>query len=674
MPISPTVSAWMQNAQPQQGMDAESLFRKSFQEQAFNSLRSRAARLLSYVVTFRILDANLDSGDAFGTFALSYGSDLVFIPVVMTAGSITSCEMAYLRSEDRFVPLQDSTVQDIVNKNSGSLGEVMTKDVRVEDTRRLFRNLIRPPASSNVVLASGRIDISELPNEAKKQVSDYLNAHPQLLGKIAEFYPIEVLADRLSPKAEPPQTNSVPVVYTSASISKEAAAELDEDEKATLLSRGWLVKGASNETKIVLDPDSFGAETENLLSEYNYDTEKTHRREIVAGDILCFTGGSFVMVPSVICSAQDGGSTTVFTEDAVHDWLKKAVVANEHCVTRQELLDFGFVPADRLRAEMHRFSSRLNRRNEIVTIYIVVPRKSGCWEYVANKMLLSGEGAVVTLDNGDMHVLPLNGGNAELLITNGLTYGSYKAPAPSREMIVPSTALFRVTSDEERQGLPGIIPTMQVLFDILRSKGAVLRVNRAQGATNITDNTTGKTASFASDGDAAAWLSREYNLSERQIENTLGRPQSLVITKLAAGFMQQAPMAPAPQQPMPPAPPQPQQQLMPQGNTQVPVPTFNPANMQAFAGLNNPDMVDVGILASFAGDPDVRALLVDYMPDFLSVMDRIGRIILVFNLQRTELEKYYRTDKINELLQNCRRVFRIVGELVRALKVYINMA
>ena len=113
---------------------------------------------------------------------------------------------------------------------------------------------------------------------------------------------------------------------------------------------------------------------------------------------------------------------------------------------------------------------------------------------------------------------------------------------------------------------------------------------------------------------------------------------------------------------------------MPQGNTQVPVPTFNPANMHAFAGLNNPDMVDVGILASFAGDPDVRALLVDYMPDFLSVMDRIGRIILVFNLQRTELEKYYRSDKISELLQNCRRVFRIVGDLVRALKVYINMA
>ena len=190
MPISPTVSAWMQNNQPQQsGMDVESLFRKSFQDQAFNSLRAKAPALLSYVVTFKVLDTNVDDGDAFGTFAVSYGNELVFIPIVMSSGSITSCEMAYLRSEDRFVPLLESQVKDIVNHNTGSMGEVMTKDVRVEDTRRMFRNLIRPPASSNVVLASYRIDISELPDSAKDKLVGYFNEHPQELGKIAAFYP-----------------------------------------------------------------------------------------------------------------------------------------------------------------------------------------------------------------------------------------------------------------------------------------------------------------------------------------------------------------------------------------------------------------------------------------------------------------------------------------------------
>lgn len=668
MPISPTVSAWMQqNAQPQQtGMDAESLFKKSFQEQAFNSLRAKAPQLMSYVVTFRILDANLDTGDAFGTFALSYGSELVFIPVVMTAGSITSCEMVYLKAEDRFIPLMESTIKDIIAKNSGSLGEVMTKDVHVEDTRQMFRNLIRPPASSNVVLASGRLDISELPNAAKQKVSDYLKEHPQMLAKIAEFYPVEVLANRLALKMEA-QVNSAPVVYTANTITKEAAETLDDADRATLLSRGWLVKGAEAETKIVLDPDNFGAETENRLSEYRYDDE-LRRNEILAGDILCFTGGSFLNVPVVICHKQDHRNTVAFSRDAVTEYLHSAVLSNEHPVTQQELLAFGFVPVDQLRSEVNKALGN-DKAYTYAEVHVVVPRKSGCWEYATRKLYSKGEAIIATLDNGDVQIKTNTCSDSGILVTSGVNYGSFRVP--EQELLVPKTALFRVLPGKPSKGLPGIIPSLQVLFDIMRSKGVVLRVNKTQIGTSITNTSTQKTASFASDGDAAAWLSREYNLSERQIEGTLGRDKSLIITKLAAAFMQPQVGLQAPQMP---AAPQPQQQLLPQGNVQVPVPTFDPSNMQPFVGLQDPDMVDVGILSSFAGDPDVRALLVDYLPDFLSVLNSIGRIILVFNLQRTELEKVYRTDRINELLQNCRRVFRIVGDLVRALKVYINMA
>lgn len=661
MPISPTVSAWMQNNQPQQsGMDVESLFRKSFQDQAFNSLRAKAPALLSYVVTFKVLDTNVDDGDAFGTFAVSYGNELVFIPIVMSSGSITSCEMAYLRSEDRFVPLLESQVKDIVNHNTGSMGEVMTKDVRVEDTRRMFRNLVRPPASSNVVLASNRIDISELPDSAKDKLVGYFNEHPQELGKIAAFYPIDVFSERLSKKAAVVEESTEPVALTTATVTKEAAEKLTDEERTTLLSRGWLIKGAEAETKLVIDPDNFGAELENWISEFNYDKLQTSTG-VVCGDVVRFTGGHFEYTPAVVLAKTTSefpiGATLITDDSSRSDRVKSILLAHEHNPSKGELIDFGFVHIDGLKRQLDKqFKNDCCGR-----VDIIVPRKHGGWRYLDNIWVEKESTICVELENGDYRLS--NNSHEVFDIVSGITYGALCADGV--KTILPKTALFRVSPIKDN-AVSGIIPTMQVLFDILRYRGVVLKINRSQGGTSITDSSVQKTASFASDGDAAVWLHDQYNLSDRQIEDTLGREKSFVITKLAAGFMQ-TPPSPVPAQ-------QPQQQILPQGNVQVPVPSFSPDTMQPFVGLQDPDMVDVGILASFAGDPDVQALLVDYTPDFLNVMDRIGRVILLFNVQRRELEQWYRVDKINELLQNCRKVFRLVGDLVQTLRVYINMA
>ncbi|WP_144268394.1 hypothetical protein [Desulfovibrio sp. An276] len=647
-------------------MDTESLFRKSFQDQAFNALRAKASAILSYVVTFKVIDTDVDNGDAFGTFAISCGSDLVFIPVVMTAGSITSCEMVYLRSEDRFVPLNDNYIKDIVNKNNGSMGEVMTKDVRVEDTRKMFRNLVRPPASSNVVLASNRIDISELPDSAKDKLVGYFNEHPQELAKIAAFYPIDVFSERLSKKAVVEEESTEPIALTTATVTKEAAEKLTDEERTTLLSRGWLIKGAKDETKLVIDPDNFGAELENWISEFNYDKLQTSTG-VVCGDVVRFTGGHFEYTPAVVLAKTTSefpfGATLITDDSSRSDRVKSILLAHEHNPSKGELLDFGFVQIDGLKGQLDKqFKNDCCGR-----VDIIVPRKHGGWRYLDNIWVEKESTMCVELENGDYRLS--NNSHEVFDIVSGITYGALCADGV--KTILPKTALFRVSPIKDN-AVSGIIPTMQVLFDILRYHGVVLKINRSQGGTSITDSSVQKTASFASDGDAAVWLHDQYNLSDRQIADTLGREKSFVITKLAAGLMQ--PVQPGLQTPMPVPQPQQPQQILPQGNAQVSVQTFNPGAMEPFIRMQDPDMVDVGILASFAGDPDVRALLVDYLPDFLSVMDRIGRIILLFNIQKTELEKIYRSDKLNELTQNCRRVFKIVGDLVRALKVYINMA
>lgn len=90
--------------------------------------------------------------------------------------------------------------------------------------------------------------------------------------------------------------------------------------------------------------------------------------------------------------------------------------------------------------------------------------------------------------------------------------------------------------------------------------------------------------------------------------------------------------------------------------------------------MEDPELLDTGMLASFAQDPDIKTLLVDYLPDFLRVLDRIGRVILLLAAQEEDMEAFYGREKHAEVLANCRKVFRLVGNLVDDLKSYVNMA
>ena len=173
--------------------------------------------------------------------------------------------------------------------------------------------------------------------------------------------------------------------------------------------------------------------------------------------------------------------------------------------------------------------------------------------------------------------------------------------------------------------------------------------------------------------DAAAWLHETYGMDAGQARNVLDSGQSLVLRKTAfeAGQPVQGFPQPMPQQ-MP-------MQLPDQGAMEMPVqgydrPAFDPSVMEQIAEIQDPELMDTGILATFAQNPDIKILLVDYLPDFISAQDRIGRIVLLLSYQKKELQEFFGTEKYTTLLSSCRKIFITIGDLVTALKQYVNMA
>ena len=118
-------------------------------------------------------------------------------------------------------------------------------------------------------------------------------------------------------------------------------------------------------------------------------------------------------------------------------------------------------------------------------------------------------------------------------------------------------------------------------------------------------------------------------------------------------------------------------EVVQQGNMTVPAEVmpvrFDPSQLGTYAEFEDPDLMDTGILASFANDPDIKDILVDYIPDFLQQQDKLGRIILLFSMNKRDLEAFYGIDKLSELLLNCRKIFKFLGNLVQSLKQYTKM-
>lgn len=637
MPISPTVQAYMQQGQAQPS-SAEQIFNKSFSDQAFSTLKSRFPSLMGLVVTFKTLSSDVEKGDALGAFILSAGSNIYYIPVAMSSGSIVSCEMMYDKESDQFTPITEDTVKGLHGEASYSEPTSVSGKVTVDDTKQLFRNMVRPPASSNVVLAGSNEKLTALPNSAKLAVSTYFTQeNPQLLAKIAAFYPVAELAQKLAQVEEMPTVCDAPEVIKISDLTKEAAERLSEEERKAMLDKGYVVRDAGHANGItVLPMDDVAASVTSELHLEEYPRCCEPKTQAFCTRALTVTEKGFKLVPAIVINGYLGCNGKVFRLDSglIEGMGEKA---SESC-----LRECGFFSAE----EFHGRNTANGR------ILVLVPARSGGWLRCEDATFFTGNRGV-EVESADGTVT-ISNYTRKVVASPLIEYGSVRM---NGNVVVPAASLFCFIPDEEAS-IPHLVGSMDDLGRLVRSLGTPIRVDRDGVQTSITDFRTQKTASFATDADAASFLQANYGLKGSQIGSVLSGRHS-VLYKLAEDFPMQAGVP------------------VPQGSANLPVEQmpihFDPSQLGAYAEFEDPELMDTGILASFANDPDIKDLLVDYIPDFLQQQDKIGRIILLFSMNKRDLEAFYGIDKLAELLLNCRKIFKFLGNLVQSLKQYTKM-
>lgn len=644
-------------------MDAAQIFKNQFTDMAFNALRAKFPALINNVVTLKHLASDVEKGTVFGVFVIQSGNDLVYVPVVMADGSIVSCEMIYDKEADQFYPLDNHSAKEIITNSKSSDPVILQNNPRVEDTRRLFHNMVRPPTSSNVVLAGQRDGVSGLPDYMKEKLCKYLETeNPRLLGKVASFYDVGELALKLSSTIqEKTAEEKVEQSFIRLDdLTKESASTLSQEEKKTIRKQGFIVKRADNKPTLVINADDMkqAVETELHLSlympardcsEFPFIEKGSRHAPVGYGEIIQCTEKGIEFVPVLV------SGDYLFGRDASRYRIDKntGVLIKDLSFESLDLSGFShLVPIDRLR---HELSLSKHWKN----IEIFVPARKGAWIRVAAD--LSGMPDEINITDDRVSIY-----GKSLQLSEKLGLG-YLRPSPDL-IIVPWNTLFLVRGNRESQTPLAPVSSFEKLFKLMKVFGMAL--STVDNGAGLDINTPEKTASFASRTDAAEWLHGHFGMDSRQIDTALDNPRTLVFAKSAfldpdPEMMQGLPDPYAPESaPMVETP-------MSDEFQNAPPPDF--AALEDFAELEDPAMFDTGILASFAQYPDAKTLLVEYMPDFLAAEDKIGRVLLLFCSQKKEIEDFYGSEKCSTLIASLRRIFGILGELVASLKLYINM-
>ena len=657
MPISPSplVQGYMQQDQQAQGapMTADQMFEKNFSDSAFAQLRSKFPQLMQYVVTFKVLDSNVTDGRAFGAFVIQAGKELRYVPVVMGNGAVTSCEMLYDKESDSFTPLSAEMVRKVISDNMLMGGEMLSGDVHVDDTKDIFKNMIRPPASSNVVMA-GEHGLGALPNAAKEAVASWLNGNPDMLAKIATTYDVVELASKLAKTQE--KTAAEKDEFVTMKEAADLSSYSDEDKK-TLLDDGFLVKKAEEDTTAVSSAHDIDvmAERELRLEEYVPQAKVSEDNTIRKGSAVIAEGSGFRLLPCVLFGPDVFFPNGKVVRSGYAQKVSLLIQDMSNEVTEDDLRSVGFKTMKQVaRGETPNFAN----------LYMAVPMRSGGWKAAAALC----DRRPCSIVNDDVYI-------AGVHATPAIKFGFLKDRDSSIErFVVPAASLAMVSNSFMSEEAPrGLVRTFDEFRHLVLMNGRQLTTRTDGPSVNIVDHGDNSSNNFISKTAAAKWLFDKFAMSHEQVKTVLGNHATVILEKKAFMLPPQADPNTGMEMPMDaPVPGMQPQVTMPGGMPMQP--QFDPEMAQAGIDVGGQDMIDTGILASFAQDPDIKALLVDYMPDFMQMLDKLGRVILLLCLEKEDMEQQYGLEKYADLLASCRKMFKLLGDIVNQLKRYVNMA
>lgn len=192
------------------GQGSDRAFEEAFSNVAHAYLADACPGLLDYEVGFQLIDRDGDE-KAVGVFGFKVGTNWLYAPVFFVDGDLKGHELLYDKSADKFIPLKENWVNDLLAKKPGILGQGRRPDAKGARRPDLSSILQVPVKRASAAEAAGWaadamtclarhcVDLAARPQllpgllaaggpKIAAALSSMLAVHPTLRAKFADCY------------------------------------------------------------------------------------------------------------------------------------------------------------------------------------------------------------------------------------------------------------------------------------------------------------------------------------------------------------------------------------------------------------------------------------------------------------------------------------------------------
>lgn len=193
--LSPTIDAMGQMPSPE---DEKRLFEDKMGQMAYQVFSSQHPDLVESIVTFKVLNSDIDGGRGMGAFILDHAGQMLYVPVVVSDNQLKPFDMVYIKDADRFVPLSPEWLEaaDSVSLDAMGEGEDLPDTVATDVD---IRNVVVPPTTGRYSYAS--VDVSP----RAKLASEATEPLGRRIHKLAQMMPPEPQMAQMAAQAPMPQ-------------------------------------------------------------------------------------------------------------------------------------------------------------------------------------------------------------------------------------------------------------------------------------------------------------------------------------------------------------------------------------------------------------------------------------------------------------------------------------
>lgn len=616
--------------------------------------------LSNFIVTFKDLTEELSNSSegseiAIGCFIIKAGQNYFYIPVIAKGSNVYPIDSMFSVEKQKFLPLTQKTVVEIINSNSFGLGSKSKIPPTVPGNPSVYE-LINPPRTGKFVYASSsRLTefLHLIPGEVKEFVKSKIVENKKLYNGLNSMFGLkEVLGPLSSPSTDVTAIQSTP----SVSIVTEGSG-LTPDEIKQIISVGYVVRGQSPTNRIAIAAEDF-----NRSGKFSQAgcLETNREYDFVLNDGSAITG--FVPKPIPI------GRILPNTKDS-EGYVRGDANVN---FTLFENGDFAF-------SSNHVIQGIPRDGNGIV---------NKLFEFRPPVMLKNLEGGeTFALFTPEMQLIGVYRGyespvrNTEGLMIKRLTDLQSRCPVnlfayrnirnyiqEDKELFVPYDVLVVLLSKDVSHDLEINVNSAQRK----RSLNELLTLGSAMniGYDGVEFSVDGKSA-----GLEANLMSRlvvdegiDPSVAHSFVKKAMEQKHVMVyLSKQASDQPGEIPQYGE-------APPQQQDdQLVTGKKNKAPISDEAIPNIEGTLGLEDPQTTEASVLTELLQAPDMYQYIEEYMPDIEEAIDKLGRTLFLLRINLDKFSQGNNPTEVFGFVNQLRNVYRMLGDNFIKLQQILNM-